>query len=172
MHQCWQQSEGIMEMGRNAAAQVLLDRDALERPRSVESAFGTDLPAGCLKRSRQTTHQPNILLVEDDFDVREFLTLALESEGYHVEQAETAEDGLALMRGNRFELILTDYALPRKTGSTMLEEATMAGLLRATPAMMVTAHPSPKVVPGVEVIAKPIDLDYLFDRIRGMLGDS
>lgn len=161
-----------MEMAGNATARVLLERDPPECPNPGESAFGTSLPAGCLKRSRHTTHQPNILLVEDDFDVREFLTLALEGEGYHVKQAETAEAGLALLRGHRFELVLTDYALPRKTGSTMLEEATSAGLMRTTPAILVTAHPSPKRVPGVEVIAKPIDLDYFLDRIRGVLGDS
>ena len=160
-----------MEMGWNAPDRALPERDSVEPTDSGESVFGTKFATGCLKRSRHTA-QPNILLVEDDFDVREFLALALESEGYHVEQAETAEDGLALLRGQRFELILTDYALPRKTGSTMLEEATRAGLMKATTAMLVTAHPSPRSLPGVEIIAKPFDLDLFLERIRHVLGDS
>jgi hypothetical protein len=51
----------------------------------------------------------------------------------------------------------------------MLEDARGAGLLRSTNAMLITAHPSPRRLAGVDVVAKPIDLDSFLDRVKQML---
>jgi CheY-like chemotaxis protein len=41
-----------------------------------------------------------------------------------------------------FDLVLTDYALPRKSGLWLLEEAESEGLIQGTPVLIVTAHPN------------------------------
>ena len=43
------------------------------------------------------------------------------------------------------------------------------GLLDATPALVVTAHPSPRDTDGFEIISKPFDLDELVSRVRHRL---
>jgi CheY-like chemotaxis protein len=54
-----------------------------------------------------------ILLVEDNADIREGLMELLESEGYSVSNAGSAEDGLARLRQESFQLVITDYIVGR-----------------------------------------------------------
>lgn len=101
----------------------------------------------------------NILLVEDNEDIREGLTDLLESEGYSVSGTGSAEEGLALLRAQSFHLVITDYMLPGETGRWLLEQAEREHRLRGMGAMMITAHPRVKPPVGVRLMQKPLDLD-------------
>ena len=108
-----------------------------------------------------------ILLVEDDEDTRQLLTLALGAQGYGVVQAEDAERGLEALRGgDRFDMVLSDYDLPGKTGAAMLREAQRGGLLGGAATLIVTAHPDPEGVDEVTLIRKPLDLAKFLLQIR------
>jgi DNA-binding response OmpR family regulator len=111
----------------------------------------------------------SILLVEDDRDIRELLVTLLRLAGFSPTACTTAEQGLEQLREQPFDLILTDYALPNRSGGWLLQQARDEGLLDATPALVVTAHPNPPDVPGFEIIQKPFDLDQLVDRVRRRL---
>jgi CheY-like chemotaxis protein len=100
-----------------------------------------------------------ILLVEDNEDIREGLTDLLESEGYRVSGSGTAEDGLALLRAESFQLVITDYMLPGENGGWMLEQAAREERLRDMGAVMITAHPRVKPPQGVRLVHKPLDID-------------
>ena len=110
--------------------------------------------------------QPAILLVEDDHDIREMLTMLLDLAGFHVQPCESAEAGLNALREGEFDLILTDYALPRQSGLWLLEHAEAEGLIQGTPVMIVTAHPGVQAASSYEVIQKPFDLDELIEKVR------
>jgi CheY-like chemotaxis protein len=109
---------------------------------------------------------PAILLVEDDRDIREMVATLLDMAGFRVEACESAECGLNALREGMYDLILTDYALPRKSGLWLLEHARTEGLIDDTPVMIVTAHPHVHGASGYEVIQKPFDLDDLIERVR------
>lgn len=100
------------------------------------------------------------------------LVTALELDGYRVDEATNAVDGLNRLREARYNLVLSDYAMPGGTGEWMLSEATRLGLLRGATAVIVTAHPLAQETSGVEVITKPIDLDSFLHQIRRLLGMS
>jgi CheY-like chemotaxis protein len=103
-----------------------------------------------------------ILLVEDNEDIREGLTDLLESEGYSVAGSGSAEDGLALLRAQTFQLVITDYMLPGQNGGWMLEQAAREERLLGTGAMMITAHPRVQPPEGVRLMHKPLDInDFL-----------
>ena len=51
----------------------------------------------------------NVLLVEDDSGVRQFLAAFLESEGLAVTQTWTIRDALEQCAGKRFDLLMLDY---------------------------------------------------------------
>jgi DNA-binding response OmpR family regulator len=110
--------------------------------------------------------QPAILLVEDDADIREMLATLLDMAGFRVTACDTAECGLNALREGEFDLILTDYALPHRSGLWLLENADAEGLINGTPVMIVTAHPHVDSMNAYEVIHKPFDLDELIERVR------
>jgi len=58
----------------------------------------------------------SILIVEDDADIRDLLSTLLEIAGYRTTACATAEHGLNALREQTFDFILTDYALPNRTG--------------------------------------------------------
>lgn len=107
-----------------------------------------------------------VLLVEDDPDIRELLITLLKLAGFTPTACSTAEQALEQLREHAFDVVLTDYALPNRTGAWLLNRASEEGLLEATPVLVVTAHPSPEDITGFEVIQKPFDLDQLVERVR------
>ena len=113
--------------------------------------------------------ETRILVVEDQEDVRRMLVTALEIEGHRVDAASNAADGLKRLSQARYNLVLSDYAMPGGTGTWMLHEASRLGLMDATVALIVTAHPEVNELTGVEVIPKPLDLDFFLEQVRRVL---
>jgi CheY-like chemotaxis protein len=111
----------------------------------------------------------SILVVEDDGDIRDLLVTLLEMADYAVTACATAEQGLNALREEAFDFVLTDYALPNRTGGWLLHQAKVEGLLDATPALVVTAHPNPPDVKGFDIFQKPFDLDDLVAHVRQRL---
>jgi DNA-binding NtrC family response regulator len=64
----------------------------------------------------------NILVVDDDADIREVLADRLESLGYRVFAAETAKAGLELLERQNPQLVLLDIEMPDMNGIDMLRE--------------------------------------------------
>ena len=110
-----------------------------------------------------------ILVVEDQDDVRRMLVTALEIDGHHVEEADSAPAGLKRLRESRYDLVLTDYAMPGGTGTWMLHEATRLGLMEQSVALIITAHPDVRDLAHVPVISKPLDLDFFLEQVRRLL---
>jgi two-component system response regulator GlrR len=113
-----------------------------------------------------------ILVVEDQGDVRQMLATALELEGHRVDQAANATEGLRRLKEGRYDLVLSDFAMPDRTGLWMLTEAGRNGLLSHTPALIITAHPEVGGFGDVRVIAKPLDLDRFLELVSRMLHES
>lgn len=119
-----------------------------------------------------TAHSvPHLLVVEDQPDVRLMLVTVLRMEGYEVEQADNAADGLRLLSSHHYDLVLTDYAMPGGTGTWMLRSAQKSGLLNATAAFVLTAHPelARDDAGRFTVVSKPIDFDAFLAQVRSTL---
>lgn len=124
-------------------------------------------------RNADELARPAILLVEDDRDIRDMMTTLLDLAGFAVVACETAETGLNALREQKFDLVLSDYALPGYSGAWLLETAEAEGLLEDTPVLMVTAHSDVNLPRPYEVVQKPFDLDDLVERILQRLeGDG
>ena len=119
--------------------------------------------------SHRRDRQARILVVDDQEDLRQMLTIALEFEGYLVDTAANARVGLTRLGDARYDLVLSDYAMPGATGAWMLKEATRLGLLRGIPAVIVTAHPHVRDLEGIPVMSKPLDLDRFLQQVRTIL---
>ena len=64
----------------------------------------------------------SVLIIDDESAIRESLETLLQLEGYAVESAASAEDGLARMGEQNFDLVLLDLALPDRNGMELLAE--------------------------------------------------
>ena len=118
---------------------------------------------------RDAFHGATVLLVEDDPDTREMLVTLLDLAGFRPTACGSAEAALEELREGSFDLVLTDYMLPCRTGGWLLEQAHAEGLIDATPVLVLTAHPHPPDVDGFEIISKPVDLDQLVSRVQQRL---
>src|SRR5258705_10695050 len=63
-----------------------------------------------------------VLIIDDEAAIRESLETLLELEGYSVESAATADQGLARIGERPFDLVLLDLALPDRNGIDLLSE--------------------------------------------------
>lgn len=115
----------------------------------------------------------DILLVEDDERIVEFVRRGLNAEGYKVEVARTGQQAVALGMSETFRLIILDLSLPGLNGLQVCEH------LRAehvdTPILMLTAMDTvqDKVV-GLragadDYMTKPFAFEELLARIEALL---
>ncbi len=65
--------------------------------------------------------KPVVLVVDDEVQIRRLLQLTLESDGYKVVKAETAEDGIRRAAMDRPDLIILDLGLPDMDGTVVLK---------------------------------------------------
>ena len=111
-------------------------------------------------------------MVEDDERIRASTRLALEDEGYDVDEAETAEAALELFEARSPDVVLIDLMLPGMDG---FECCRAIRRTSAVPIIMVTARSDTHdVVAGLEAgaddyITKPVVIKELAARIRAHL---
>jgi two-component system response regulator AtoC len=86
---------------------------------------------------------PRILIAEDEPEVRNYLGIALQCQGYQVEFAETGEEVLTHLASNKeqISLILMDIMMPQKDGIDTLRELRL--LDSTLPVIMVSGASSP-----------------------------
>jgi DNA-binding response OmpR family regulator len=113
-----------------------------------------------------------ILAVEDDERIRTGLRLALEDEGWAVEEAENGEDALLLFRRAPADVVLIDIMLPGIDGFEVCRSLRRSS---DVPIIMVTARADTHdVVAGLEAgaddyLTKPFAPKELSARIRALL---
>ncbi len=66
---------------------------------------------------------PNILVVDDEKSMREFLEIMLAREGYHVVSAEDGEEACRVLDRECFDLVITDIRMKKIDGLGVLKKA-------------------------------------------------
>jgi two-component system cell cycle sensor histidine kinase/response regulator CckA len=110
-----------------------------------------------------------VLLVEDTDAVRQTLTGMLEWHGFSVTPASTAEEALEFARTLRFDLLLTDVALPTRSGPELASE--FRRICEGTPVIFMSGYSANSIDPRDldtprSFLQKPFPVQTLVDRIR------
>jgi two-component system response regulator AdeR len=101
----------------------------------------------------------NILVVEDEANVRKLVTVNLSSRGYTVYEAKDVQQAVERLQAQPFDLIVLDIKLPDLTGWDLLAKiATDAALEFSGPVLVMTAS----------VMDAQIDLDQ-YPAVVGVL---
>jgi len=111
-----------------------------------------------------------VLVVEDSRDVLDLITVALGRQGWQVEAAVRADEGLVRLAERHYDLVIAHLGLPDRRATEMLREAREAGHLTTTAVLMITGQANPDNPDAFPVLAKPIDIEALVRQARTILG--
>ncbi|MBC8375043.1 MAG: response regulator [FCB group bacterium] len=117
----------------------------------------------------------NILVIEDEESMGEFMVTMLEMEGYNVDLASDGIKGMDLYRREHHELVITDMIMPRKEGFEVCME-----LLKSHPAPEIIAMSAgfPEYLKFVAALGvkytfeKPFDVSEFLKSVSKALGRS
>lgn len=107
----------------------------------------------------------NILIVDDEESLRDFLGIAFEQDGWHVDTAASLTEARAVFPRAAPEVILCDLMMPDGSGIDLLKEVKQAS--PTTTVIMITAYTSAKSAiealkaGAFDYVAKPFDIDEL-----------
>lgn len=114
----------------------------------------------------------NILLVEDEARVADFIRRGLAAEGWSIDHAADGEDALEHAATNTYDVILLDLMLPGIQGQDVCRK--LRARKSKTPILMLTALDSPEErVEGLKIgaddyLPKPFDFDELIARVEAL----
>ena len=120
----------------------------------------------------------NILVVEDDLDIRELISFNLQNEGHQVFEAKDCEAGIDKAREKLPDLILLDLMLPGIQGLDVCRIIKSDQETKEIPIIMVTALGQEEdIVKGLETgaddyITKPFSIKVLIARVNAVLKRS
>lgn len=118
----------------------------------------------------------NVLVIEDEENIRKIISKVLSREGYHVFEASSAEEGLDIIDKNLINLIVLDLTLPKMDGYEFTKELREANI--EIPILMATAHQlsidkHKGFMAGTDdYMTKPLDMDEFVLRIKALLRRS
>ncbi len=115
----------------------------------------------------------NILVVEDEKEIRELMCLHLLRQGYKVRESASVEQAQQEMLSIKFDLLILDWMLPGANGLQLLQQIRAEKL--DTRVLMVTAKTEPlDIIEGLEkgaddYLTKPFDPNIFMARVRALL---
>ncbi len=115
----------------------------------------------------------NILVVEDDKNLRKLITTCLRREQYKTYEATNGVEALEVLDTNYIDLIVTDIMMPRMDGYELVRELRNANF--NTPILLITAKSTINdkkegfYLGADDYMVKPIDIEELSLRVKALL---
>lgn len=107
----------------------------------------------------------NLLIVDDEKNIREGLGKALEMEGYNVFLAENGRQGLEMIQKNDMDLVVADLKMPELSGEELLKRVSSS--YPTLPVIILTGHGTIESAVDAmrngayDFLTKPVNLDRL-----------
>lgn len=114
-----------------------------------------------------------ILVVEDETEIRELMALHLLRQGYKVHECASAEEASRELKAKSYPLVILDWMLPGAPGIELLGQLRQSGSRASV--LMVTAKTEPQdIVEGLEkgaddYLTKPFEPSVLMARVKALL---
>jgi len=118
--------------------------------------------------------KPNVLIVDDDSEIRNFLEQIL-LDNYNVFKAENAEDAFQIVKNEELDIIVSDIIMPGISGVEFCSNIKESNEFSHIPVILLTGTSSPEVkLKGIECgaddyITKPFERQLLLARIKSIL---
>jgi DNA-binding response OmpR family regulator len=121
-----------------------------------------------------------VLIVDDDPDLVETVSMLLESKGYEVGKAYDGIEGEEAIKKRRPDVLVLDVMMPRKDGYTLCKELKANKWTRDIPVLLLTAvgeavptttytHYEGMTTEAEDFLPKPVDAKTLVDAVERLL---
>jgi DNA-binding response OmpR family regulator len=116
-------------------------------------------------------HSHDVLVVEDDINTRQTISIALERKGLRVMVAEDGVEAMRVLELRRFCVLLLDLVLPKADGYAVI--AYVKENMPEIPVIVMTSL-SPDELSGLDrsvvrnVLFKPLPMEEMADRVSGV----
>ena len=118
-----------------------------------------------------------VLIIEDEKDISELISLHLKKDGFWTVSIDNGEDALKLLHDNIFQLVILDWMLPGMSGIELCKKLRNSSVnpCSGVPILMVTARAhSSDIVIGLEMgcddyLTKPFDVPVFLARAHSLL---
>lgn len=123
----------------------------------------------------QVNKEYKILVVDDSTTNVVLLEAILDERGYKIETALNAKEAFSLIARESPDLILLDLLMPKISGFDFLEKIRKDEKTKNTPVIVVSALTDDENIDkimkmgAIDFVKKPIDLQYLVERVEGIL---
>ncbi len=115
----------------------------------------------------------NVLVVEDEEELSEFLKSSFEQAGFNVDTSLDGEEGFVLALKNDYDVIILDNVLPGKEGKEICQELRENNCCTPIIILSVKSELETKVellnIGADDYVTKPFSLDELLARINALL---
>lgn len=113
----------------------------------------------------------NVLVVDDEQDIRGFLKDLLVDNGYDVRVAENGNSAMELIKESAPDIILLDLMMPGGTGTDLYRRLHQKKEFRNIPIIIISGLPGRHIAvsKSVPVFDKPIDEEGVLETIRKTL---
>ena len=115
----------------------------------------------------------NILVIDDNSDINELLSVALNGNGHEFSSVQDGREGLKKIKQNRYDIVLLDLAMPEFSGFDVLEALKKEGLIKKLKIILLTASSitdeeiTELLATGVtSYLRKPLDIDMFVEKIQ------
>lgn len=121
------------------------------------------------------SRKESIVVIDDEDDIRELIRYNLSKEGFEVIPAVSGEEGLAIIRSTKPDMVILDLMLPGIDGLEVCRQLKQDPILKSIPVIMVSARGGePDVVSGLELgaddyVPKPFSPRVLLARVKSVL---
>jgi len=121
--------------------------------------------------------KPKVIIVDDDRDTREMLTLALELESFDVGQAANGLRLISAMHVDRPDVILLDVMMSWIDGFELCRAIKKNPTFHDIPVIFISARKSAederagREAGAIDYFPKPLDMERLVGRIRDILAE-
>lgn len=126
-------------------------------------------------RPNMVINRARVLVVEDEIEIRDLITLHLQREGYFVDALASGEEAVTQLSKQKYDLVLLDWMLPGVSGLEITRIIRTKSNQKNVPVLMVTARVEPgDIILGLEAgaddyVTKPFDTKVLIARARALI---
>ncbi|MEB3231812.1 MAG: GAF domain-containing protein, partial [Leptolyngbyaceae bacterium] len=152
---------------------IFVSTQGSEQP--LTDMAGAIAPVPMTEMGPSSTKAAHILVVDDNPDLRSYVSSILKQAGYQVSTARHGLEGLELIQLRQPNLILTDLMMPHVSGLELIQRVRQTDAIKGIPIILVTAKADEDTrIEGAEkgadaYLSKPFNHRELLAEVRNLL---